>query len=347
MTTMANEELEATAREALVSGDEAAFGTAAESYRRRLHVHCYRMVGSYDDAEDLVQETFIRAWRGRTGFEGRSSVSSWLYRIATNACLNAIERSPRRLLVPEGAPASDLRATPKWDTEIPWLQPYPDRLLDAAASPEAEPETLAVRRETIELIYLAAIQHLPPKQRAVLLLRDALDWSAAEVADLLGVSVAAVNSALQRARATMRANLPARSTEDARVQSPTDAQRAVLDRFMEAFERADAAALTALLKEDARQAMPPGLMWFDGRDAIVALYRNLLGPDGPGEFRMVPMAANRQPAAAAYLRARGKSQFRLTGLNVLRIEGGLIAEITSYRPDLCGAFDLPSVLPDG
>ncbi len=332
------------ARLALQSGDEAAFGEAAEAYRRRLHVHCYRMLGSYDDAEDLVQDTFLRAWRARSSFEGRSSVATWLYRIATNACLSALERGPRRLLGPVVAPTTDPRSMPKWDTEIPWLQPYPDRLLDAVAPAAAEPEAQAIRRETIELVYLAAIQHLPPRQRAVLLLCGALDWSAAGVGELLGMGVASVNSALQRARATMRTKLSSGSIESARVSHPSEAERAVLARFMAAFERADAQALAALLKEDARQTMPPALMWFDGRDAIAALYRQLHSPDGPGDFRMVATAANRQPAAIAYLRARGKSEFRLSGLNVLRVEDGRIAEIVSYRPDLCAAFELAPVL---
>jgi RNA polymerase sigma-70 factor (ECF subfamily) len=311
-----------------------------ERHRRRLHVHCYRMLGSVDEAEDMVQETLLRAWRARARFQGRSSVSSWLYRIATNVCLNAIQRHPRRLLVPEVAATIDPRTMPKWDTEIPWLQPYPDQLLDASEQPEEQ----AIRRETIELVYLAAIQHLPPRQRAVLLLTDALDWSAGEVAGLLGTTVAAVNSALQRARATMRANLPDRSTESARVTKPTAAEEAVLRQFIDAFQRADAAALTSLLAEDARQSMPPALMWFDGRDAIASLYEMLLGTDRFGDFRLVATAANRQPAAAAYLRARGKQEFRLTGLNVIRVEAGRILEITSFRPDLCAAFGLPPVL---
>jgi RNA polymerase sigma-70 factor, ECF subfamily len=330
---------------AVRSGDEAAFGAIAERYRRQLHVHCYRMLGSVDEAEDLVQETMLRAWRARATFEGRSMFRGWLYRIATNACLNVLERSPRRVMAPDVVPATDdPRTMPKWAPEIPWIQPYPDHLLEPMAPRETEPEAVMISRETIELIYLAAIQHLPPRQRAVLILRDALDWSAQETADLLDMSLPSVNSALHRARSTMRATLPHRETNAVPPKRPTDNERAVLQKFMDAFERADAAALTTLLREDARLTMPPALMWFDGRSSVMALYKQLLGPDSFGDFRLVPTAANRQPAAAAYLRAHGKSEYRLAGLNVLRIEAGRIAEVTSFRPDLCAAFGLPNKL---
>lgn len=327
---------------AVRSGDEAAFGALAERYRRQLHVHCYRMLGSFDDAEDLVQETMLRAWRARARFEGRSSFRRWLYQIATNACLNVLERAPKRITAPDVvAPTDNPRTAPKWAPEMPWMQPYPDALLEPVAPHETEPEEVLISKETIELVYLAAIQHLPPRQRAVLILRDALDWSAKETADLLDMSLASVNSALHRARTTMRAELPGRDSKPTRAASPTDQERPVLQRFMDAFERADAAALTNLLREDARLTMPPALMWFDGRDSMMGLYRQLLGPDAFGDFRMVATSANRQPAAIAYLRARGKKEFRLAGLNVLRIERGLIVEVTSFRPDLCSAFALP------
>jgi RNA polymerase sigma-70 factor (ECF subfamily) len=325
--------------------DEAAFGTIAERYRRQLHVHCYRMLGSFADAEDIVQETMLRAWRSRSRFEGRSTFRHWLYRIATNACLNFVQRSPRRVMAPDIVPATaDASTPPKWAPEVPWIQPYPDELLELAAPSEAEPEAMTVSRETIELVYLAAIQHLPPRQRAVLILRDAIDWSAQETADLLEMSVPAVNSAHHRARSTMRAALPDRDSDAASAKTATEDERTVLHKFMQAFERADAAALATLLREDARLTMPPGLMWFDGRESVMTLYRQLLGPNSFGEFRLVPTYANRQPGAAAYLRPRGKAEFRLTGLNVLRIEGGRIAEITSFRPDLCTAFGLRKAL---
>jgi RNA polymerase sigma-70 factor, ECF subfamily len=336
---------EAAVVAAVRAGDRAAFAALAERYRRQLFVHCYRMLGSVEDAEDMVQETLLRAWRARAGFQGRSLFRTWLYRIATNACLNALQRRPRRVLPPDVAPATaDPHAAPSWRRDLPWLQPYPDRLLELAAPGEAEPDAVVVSRETIELAYLAAIQHLPPRQRAVLLLREVLGWSAKEVAELLDTSVPSVNSALQRARSTLRTRLPARRLDWTSATQPTEDERAVLRRFMEAFERQDAAAMTALLREDASQAMPPAPLWFDGREVLAALFRNLFGPGSPGTFRMVATAANRQPAAAAYLRRPGEAEYRLIGLNVLRIEGGSIVEIISFSPELVSAFDLPPVL---
>ena len=192
--------------------DEAAFAEAAERHRRELQVHCYRMVGSLEESEDLVQETFLRAWRGRRGFRGRSSLRTWLYRIATNACLDALERRPRRILAADVAPA-DPAATDMPEADLPWLQPYPDALLDEIPDEAAGPAALAESRETIELAFLAAIQHLPPRQRAALVLRDVLGWSARETAALMETSVAAANSALQRAREALKAHLPAARSE--------------------------------------------------------------------------------------------------------------------------------------
>jgi RNA polymerase sigma-70 factor, ECF subfamily len=336
---------EAAVIAAVRAGDQVAFAALAERYRRQLFVHCYRMLGSVQDAEDLVQETLLRAWRARASFQGRSLFRTWLYRIATNACLNALQRRPRRVLPPDVAPASaDPHAAPSWRRELPWLQPSPDRLLEPAAPSEAEPDAVVVARETIELAYLAAIQHLPPRQRAVLLLREVLGWSAREVAALLGTSVASVNSALQRARSTLRTRLPARRLDWTSATQPTKDERAVLRRFMEAFERQDAARMTALLREDARQTMPPAPLWFDGREVLQAVFQQLFGPGSPGAFRMVATAANRQPAAACYLRRHGQAEFRLIGLNVLRIEGGQIVEITSFAPELVSAFALPPTL---
>jgi RNA polymerase sigma-70 factor, ECF subfamily len=335
---------EAEVLAAVRAGDEAAFATLAERYRRELHVHCYRMLGSFDDAEDLVQETFLRAWKARAGFEGRSLFRTWLYRIATNACLSALARSSRRVMPTDLVPGSTGYAEPVWDHEVPWLQPYPDHLLEPVAPSEAEPDAVVVSRETIELAYLAAIQHLPPRQRAVLLLRDVLAWPAKEVAALLETSVPSVNSALQRARATMRRRLPARRLDWTSASRPTDEERSVLQRFMDAHERHDVAAFAALLREDARQTMPPAALWFDGRDAIRALAEVYLAPETFGDFRLVATAANRQPAAAAYLRFHGEASYRLVGLNVLRIEGGEIVAIDSFAPELITAFGLPETL---
>jgi RNA polymerase sigma-70 factor, ECF subfamily len=341
---------------AVRAGDQAAFAALAERYRRQLHVHCYRMLGSFEDAEDVVQETLLRAWRSRASFQGRSLVRTWLYRIATNACLNALQRGPRRILVadvPPRDPSAELAAEERPDqrarpAELPWLQPYPDHLLDQAAPRDAEPDAVVVARETIELAYLAAIQHLPPRQRAILILRDVLGWSAKDTAGLLETSVASVNSALQRARSTMRARLPARRVDWAQATRPSDDERSVLRRFMDAHDRADVAAFAALLREDARQAMPPHLLWYDGREAMVTVFARYIhpaSPNYPGELRFVAAAANRLPAVAVYLRREGDHRYRLLGLNVLEVEEGQISAITSFGVQLLGAFGLPRTLP--
>jgi RNA polymerase sigma-70 factor (ECF subfamily) len=349
------EEEGAAALAAVRARNEAAFVALAGRYRRQLHIHCYRMLGSVEEAEDMVQETLLRAWKARESFEGRSLFRTWLYRIATNACLNALERSPRRILVPNVPPtdpSEELRADQRPDlgalpADLPWLEPYPDRLLDEAASTEAGPEALVVARETIELAYLAAIQYLPPKQRAALILRDSLGWPAKEIATLLDTTVASVNSALQRARTTMRERLPARRLEWTSATAPTAEERAMLRRFMDAHDRADVAAFSALLAEDARQAMPPNLLRYEGRNALTTLFANYIYPDSvhyPGPLRRVATAANRQPASATYLRRRRDTEFRLLGLDVLEIRDGQVAGIISFGVPLLGRFGLPPTL---
>jgi RNA polymerase sigma-70 factor (ECF subfamily) len=323
------------------SGDEAAFAAITEPYRRQLHVHCYRMLGSYDEAEDLVQETLLRAWRGRAGFEGRSMVRTWLYRIATNACLDLLESKSHRLRSLESPQAAE-----SYGPE--WLQPYPDRLLDQVASSDAGPDAQAIARETIELAYLAAIQYLPPKQRAVLILRDSIGWSAKETAGLLDESAASVNSALSRARSSMRKRLPERRLEWSAAARITEAERKLLDRYMDATDRADVVALTALLSEEARLTMPPFPTWFQGRADIATSFSLATDPASPtymGQFRSVATAANRQPAVAAYVRRPGDSEYRALGIDVLRLEGGLVVDITRFiRADIFEAFGLKSTL---
>ena len=294
------------------------------------------MLGSFEDAEDAVQETFLRAWRSRDSFDGSSAFRAWLYRIATNVCLDAIRRANRR---PKARTLSSLG-------EVPWLQPFPDRLLDVVAPREAEPDALVVRRETIELAYLAAIQLLPPRQRAVLILRDVLDFSAAETASQLEMTVQAVNSALQRARATMRANQPHGRTA-APPAEPTPAELALLERFIDAHQRADVEAAIAMLREDARVAMPPNPFWFNGREAIVQSL--ITGLRDPGEWRLIPVRANRQPAAASYLRPWGGTEFEAFKFDILRVENGRIAEITTFDATLFPVFGLPPVIepPNG
>lgn len=331
------------------AGDAEAFAALAEQHRRALHVHCYRMLGSFDEAEDLVQETLLRAWRARSTFEGRSLFRTWLYRIATNACLNALERAPRRFLpqdvaapVTAGTDASEARSEPPRAPEVPWLQPYPDRWLEPIASSDSQPEAVAVTRESIELTFLAALQHLPPRQRAVLVLRDVLEMSASETAEQVGTSVAAVNSAHQRARGTLRTLLGAKNQAGAGVTSSLAAEdeRRALQAFMAAWEQADTARLISLLSDDVRWAMPPAPLWFDGIEAVKRLL-GLYPIDWQGRvFRLFPSAANRQPAAVSYISRDGREPFGNPGVHVLRVRDGKIAEITTFGPELCGAFEL-------
>jgi RNA polymerase sigma-70 factor (ECF subfamily) len=334
------------------AGDESAFASLVERHRRELQVHCYRMLGSFEDSEDLVQETFLRAWRSRATFslEGRWSFRAWLYRIATNACLDALTAKPRRVLASQLGPPADPDAPPLPPADHPWLQPYPDRLLEGVAAREDEPDAAIVARETIELTFLAAVQVLPPRQRAVVILRDVLGWSAKDTAALIESSVASANSALQRARTTLKEHLPESRLEWSRSREPTADEQAVLRRFISAFERSDLAAVAELLHEDVRATMPPHPFWFLGRDAnITAIGRGLDSgaPTYMGDWRALPTRANLQPAAAFYLRPPGESQFRAFALDVLRIEQGKVVEITSFSADLpyvWPAFGLPPTL---
>ncbi len=326
--------------------EETEFAALFERHRRELQVQCYRMLGSFEDSEDLVQETFLRAWRGRASFSpgGSSSFRAWLYRIATNACLDVLRRRPRRVLPPQVEGAGDPAAPPSPPADLPWLQPYPDRLLEPVSPAEDEPGAVVVARETIELAFIAAIQHLPPRQRAALILRDVLGWSAKDAASLLEASVISVNSALQRARATLRDRLGERRTEWARSSERSEEERELLRRYVDAHERADADALAELLREDARLTMPPHPTWYAGREAILIASRKGFDPEF-GQLRSVIAGANRQPAAAHYLRPPGETEHRPLALDVLRIEGGRIAEITSFvSPELFPAFGLPQKL---
>jgi len=334
-TTTARDDAAAAA--AVRAGDQAAFAALAERHRRELQVHCYRMLGSLEDAEDQVQETFLRAWRNRAGFEGRAPFRAWLYRIATNACLDALARSPRR------APAGPADGRPPM--EVPWLEPYPDRLLEGAAPREEEPEAVTVAKETIELAYLVAIQHLPPRPRAVLIMRDVLGWSAKDTAELLDTTVAGVNSALQRARGTLKRHLPERRLEWAPDTDPTEGERELLRRYIEATERKDAGAFVAMMREDARFTMPPEPGVWSGAEAIVAMWIEG-GIDTPefGEMRCVVTRANRQPAVACYRRRPGEDAFSPMAIDVLRIEEGLIADIVTFGPEVFPDFGLPPAL---
>jgi RNA polymerase sigma-70 factor (TIGR02960 family) len=314
-----------------VLADESAFEELTRRYRRQLHVHCYRMLASYDEAEDAVQETLLRAWRGRETFDGGEHARAWLYRIATNVCLDLIRSTSRRV--------QELRSF----AEVGWLQPYPDRLLDELASDDDAPDTVAVARETIELAFLTALQVLPPRQRATLLLRDVLGMAAAETASLLETSVPAANSALQRARATMQRHLPSHRL-DWSVRQPSANERELLDQFIVAHERCDTTLAARLATRDLRVTMPPYPWIYEGLDATQTLMERAFGPERDGDWRLLPTMANRMPAAASYLRRFGDTEFRGFKLDVLRIEGGRIAEITTFGHSRFSVFGLPAIL---
>jgi RNA polymerase sigma-70 factor (ECF subfamily) len=306
------------------------FATEAERYRRELHVHCYRMLASYDEAEDAVGDTYLRAWRSKDTFDGEH-LRAWLYRIATNVCVDRQRARSRRL--------SALRSY----AEISWLTPYPDTLLDELPAAEDGPDEAAVSRETIELAFVAALQVLPPRQRAALLAREVLGLPAAETAELLGTSVAAANSALQRARDTLGRHLPShRADWRARPASPAEAE--LLAAFIDAHERCDAGAALAVAATDLRVTMPPLPLCFDGLDAVGQLLERAFGAERAGDWRLLPTALNRMPAAASYLRRDGDSAFRASKLDVLRVEDRRIAEITTFGPQLFGELGLPEVL---
>jgi RNA polymerase sigma-70 factor (ECF subfamily) len=303
-------------------------------FRGELLAHCYRMLGSADEAEDLVQETYLRAWRSYDGFEGRASVRTWLYRIATNVCLTAIDRRGRRPLPSGlGGPAEDAAAPLVAGPEVPWLQPFPGGL---ASGPE-DPAAVAASRAGIRLAFVAALQYLSARQRALLILRDVLDWPAAEVAELLGTTTTAVNSGLRRARAQLAQALPA---EDELAEPAEPERRAVLDRFAAAIENADASSLAELLREDVALEMPPLLTWFTGRQAVAGFIAAHFLTE-PGGLRLVPVLANGDQAFAVYQRDPGGA-YHAHAVLVPTVTPAGIAQIIAFQdPGLFGSFGLP------
>jgi RNA polymerase sigma-70 factor (ECF subfamily) len=338
--------LEASRLVAARAGDGSEFAQLIERYRPELQLHCYRIVGSLEEAEDLVQDTFLRAWSKRQSFQNRSTVRAWLYGIATHACLDLLRRSKRRLLPPEVAGPADPAASPLPPLDVPWLEPYPERLLDVVAANDDGPDAALIARETTELAFLAAIQHLPPRQRAVLILRDVLEWSAAETAASLATTTASVNSALQRAHATLARRLPDRDAGWLAGSATSETEQSLLGRLMDAFEQRDSEGVAAVLSADARMTMPPTPSWYDGREAIATFFaEHVFGPGGPGPVRTVATAANRQPAFAIYHRRPGESKHDLFALCLLRLERGLIAEITLFRlPGVFAKFGLADAI---
>ena len=316
------------------------FARRADPYRRELLAHCYRMLGSIQDAEDQVQETLIRAWRSYDDFEGRASMRTWLHRIATNTCLRALETRERRPLPSGlGGPGDPDGTFAAARPEVPWLQPLPDAALGGQLP--GDPAAVVASRVSMRLAMIAALQYLPPRQRAVLILRDVLGWHAPEVAELLGISTAAANSLLQRARAQLERLAP----EEDDIREPADpGVRALLDRYAAAFETADVRLLTELLREDAVLEMPPLPTWFAGRELIGRfLARRVLVRSG--DFRLLPVAANFQPAFAAYDRA-DDGVHRAHAIMVVTVRGGRIGRIVSFNDaTLFPAFGLPAVYP--
>jgi RNA polymerase sigma-70 factor, ECF subfamily len=331
------------------AGRSQTFAQLAEPFRPELKLHCYRMMGSLHEAEDLVQETYLRAWRNFDSFEG-GSFRAWLYRIATNACLNALaaRKNQRRLLPDQRAPAAASFQMPEGSppTDLPWLEPYPDSNLEGIADSAPNPAVRYASREAVQLAFVTAIQQLPPRQRAVLLLCEVLGWAAAEAATLLGGSTASINSALQRARETLAKRYP-----DGRppvVLSPNPAQRELLDRYLRAWECYDLDGFVALLKEDATYTMPPWLQWYAGRDAMRSFFA--MAWQDRGDVLLISTAANRQPAFAMYLRPDEGEPWAAHAIHVLTLERDLISRLTLFvepvGPRLFPAFGLPLVLPD-
>jgi RNA polymerase sigma-70 factor (ECF subfamily) len=322
--------------QASATADRGEFTRVTEPYRRELLAHCYRMLGSVDDAEDMVQETYLRAWRSFDGFEGRSSLRTWLYQIASNTCLTALQRRARRPLPSGlGSPAADASA-PSADArpDVQWLQPIPDALV----RPEQDdPAAIAVSRESLRLALIASFQYLPARQRAVLLLREVLAFPAAEVAEILGTTTPAVKSALQRARARIEEVTP---DADKVAEPPEPEAQAMLDQYIRAFETADAAALKHLLRRDATLELPPSAAWFRDSNAIAEAVRGL---GSPGDWRMQPVAANGQQGAAAYHRDPDGS-YRAYAIVVLTATPTGIARLVVFGdPGLFRWFGLPPV----
>ena len=325
---------------------EAVFLALVESQRAELHSHCYRMLGSFHDADDALQDTLLRAWRALPRFRGHSSLRTWLYRIATNVCLDAIARRPQRVLPIDYGPPSSAESS-DGDGRMPagvWIEPYPDEALgiaDGAADPQARYE----RREALELAFIAALQHLPPRQRAALILRDVLGFTAREVAATLDTTEPAINGALRRARSAIGDRLPDGS-QQATLRGLGDRRlRAIVERFVDSFERGDVGAILALLTDDATFSMPPYPQWCQGPEAIAESW---LMPFGPaGSLRYTRTSANGQPALGTYRIQGATGVYVPIALDVLTLRGELIADVTAFRePATFARFDLPVWLGD-
>jgi RNA polymerase sigma-70 factor (ECF subfamily) len=321
------------------------FTALAEQHRRALQAHCYRMVGSPQEAEELTQEALLRAWRGRDTYAGRAPLRAWLYKIATNLCLDALARRPRRSLpMTRGAAATPDAPVPPELTEPIWLEPIPD---DLAAGEESNPEARYSLHESLTLAFLTALHRLPPRQRAVLILRDVLDWPADEVAGLLNLSVPAVKSLLHRARSALSGYYPAGSSQSDPRPDLDQARRGLLERYVRAWEAADVEALTALLKSEATFSMPPTPAWYQGRENVRALVaRTIFAGPARGRWRLLPLRANSQPGFGLYRLDESAGGYGAYGIQVLTLDGAEIADIITFRsPGLARVFQLPATLP--
>ena len=324
------------------AGDGDAFRELTEPHRRELLVHCYRMLGSFQDAEDALQDTLLAAWRGLGGFEGRASIRTWLYRIATNRCLNALRSASRRPAKewdnPEVEPPEPTRLG-----EVVWLEPYPDALLEGAIDVPLGPEARYEQTEAISLAFVTALQLLPPRQLAVLVLRDVLGFHANEVADMLDSTVESVSSALKRARANLRHRLPPTGEREPPPAPDSPAEQALAARFTRAYESGDVDALVALLTADVRVAMPPIPLEYHGRDVVAHFYASVIGQGRP--YDLVPTRANGQPAFGVYVRSPTGGIRHGTGLYVLTLTGDRICAITRFDTSVLPWFGLPRSLP--
>jgi RNA polymerase sigma-70 factor (ECF subfamily) len=322
------------------TGDSEAFRELTGPHHRELQVHCYRMLGSFQDAEDALQDTLLAAWRGLGGFDGRASVRTWLYRIATNRCLNALRSASRRPAKawdnPEVEPPEPTRLG-----EVVWLEPYPDALLGGAIDVPPGPEAHYEQREAISLAFVTALQILPARQRAVLILREVLGYHANEVADMLDSTVDAVNSALKRARAGLRRRLPPSGEPPPSPDSP--AEQALAAKFASAYEAGDVDALVTLLTADARIAMPPIPLEYHGREVVAQFYSSVIGE--ARQYSLVPTRANGQPAFGVYVRAPVSGIRHGTGLYVLTLTGERVRAITRFETSVLPWFELPQALP--
>ena len=324
------------------AGDDDAFRVLTEPYRRELHVHCYRMLGSLQDAEDALQDTLVAAWRGLDGFEGRASVRTWLYRIATNRCLNARRSASRRPAAAWNVPGVH-PPEPSRLGEVPWLEPYPDAWLSESPDAPLGPEARYEQAESVSLAFVTALQLLPPRQLSVLVLRDVLGFPAADVAAIVGSSIESVTSALKRARATVERRTTSGAHHEPTPAIDSPAERAILTRFVAAWEAGDVDALVVLLTDDVFMAMPPMPFEYEGRDAVARFSASIFAAGR--RFELVPTRANGQPAFGAYV--HGADGLRHgAGLYVLGLAGDRIAALTRFERSVLPSFGLPPVLPE-